>query len=191
MTGYGKIDILWLDGGWVRKKDKSSIQDYYINNAQNTTSGFLKSGNVNQDIRMDELVEKARREQPGLIVVDRAVPGPNQNYLTPENTVPDKAIPYPWESCIISGGGWSWVSPEKATYKTPRETIHMLADIVSKGGNLLLNIAPGPRGNWHPQAYELLAQIGEWMDVTGCYSKCKHAPSQCNTHPGAKFTVCA
>ena len=57
------------------------------------------------------------------------------------------------------------MSPEKASYKTPRETIHMLADIVSKGGNLLLNIAPGPRGNWHPQAYELLAQIGEWMDV--------------------------
>ena len=165
MTGYGKIDILWLDGGWVRKKDRSSIQEYYIDNAQNTTSGFLKSGIVNQDIRMDELVEKARIKQPGLIVVDRAVPGPNQNYLTPENTVPDNAIPYPWESCIISGGGWSWVSPEKARYKTPRETIHMLVDIVSKGGNLLLNIAPGPKGNWHPEAYELLAGIGEWMDV--------------------------
>lgn len=165
MTGYGKIDILWLDGGWVRKKDKSSLQDFYINSAQNTTSGFLKTGIVNQDIRMDELVEKARRKQPGLIVVDRAVPGPNQNYLTPENTVPDEAIPYPWESCIISGGGWSWVSPEKAKYKTPRETIHMLVDIVSKGGNLLLNIAPGPQGNWHPEAYELLTRIGEWMDV--------------------------
>ena len=57
------------------------------------------------------------------------------------------------------------MSPEKARYKTPRETIHMLVDIVSKGGNLLLNIAPGPKGNWHPEAYELLAGIGEWMDV--------------------------
>ena len=165
MTGYGKIDILWLDGGWVAKKDEYSIQEAYQERIQNSSSGFLKGRIVNQDIRMDELVDKARTKQPGLIVVDRAVPGPNQNYLTPENTVPEEAIPYPWESCIISGGGWSWVSPEKAKYKTPRETIHMLVDIVSKGGNLLLNIAPGPQGDWHPDAYKLLAGIGEWMDI--------------------------
>ncbi len=165
MTGYGKIDILWLDGGWVAKKEKSSIREGYQSRIQETKSGFVKGKIVNQDIRMDELVEKARKKQPGLIVVDRAVPGQNQNYLTPENQVPGEAIINPWESCIISGGGWSWVPPEKANYKTPRETIHMLVDIVSKGGNLLLNIAPGPQGDWHPQAYELLAGIGEWMDV--------------------------
>lgn len=165
MTGYGKIDILWLDGGWVAKKDESSIQEGYKSRIQNSTSGFVKSKIVNQDIRMDELVEKARTKQPGLIVVDRAVPGQNQNYLTPENQVPDNAIPYPWESCIISGGGWSWVSPDGAVYKSARETIHMLVDIVSKGGSLLLNIAPGPHGDWHPEAYKLLAGIGEWMDV--------------------------
>ena len=99
---------------------------------------------------MDELVDKARKKQPGLIVVDRAVPGKNQNYLTPENTVPEQTLPYPWESCIISGGGWSWVPPEKAVYKTPRATYPYACDIVSKGGNLLLNIAPGPNGEWHP-----------------------------------------
>ena len=165
MSGYGKIDILWLDGGWVARKEKNSIQEAYQDRLQQTSTGFIKSGVVNQDIRMDELVEKARKKQPGLIVVDRAVPGQNQNYLTPENTVPDQAIPYPWESCIIAGGGWSWVPPEKAVYKTPRATIHMLADIVSKGGNLLLNIAPGPNGEWHPEAYKLLEHIGQWMEV--------------------------
>jgi alpha-L-fucosidase len=40
-----------------------------------------------------------------------------------------------------------------------------LVDIVAKGGNLLLNIAPGPEGQWHDGAYEMLRQIGEWMDV--------------------------
>lgn len=55
---------------------------------------------------MDELVEKARQKQPGLIVVERAVEGKNQNYLTPENQIPTEALPYPWESCIISGGSW-------------------------------------------------------------------------------------
>jgi alpha-L-fucosidase len=116
-----------------------------------------------QDIRMGELKLKAREKQPGLIVVDRAVPGPNQNYLTPENRVPEKMLPYPWESCIIAGGGWSWVP--NAKYKSPREAIHLLVDIVSKGGNLLFNIAPGPDGTWHDEAYELLAEIGNWMEV--------------------------
>jgi alpha-L-fucosidase len=72
-------------------------------------------------------------------------------------------LPYPWESCIIAGGGWSWVP--KATYKSARESIHLLVDIVSKGGNLLFNIAPGPDGTWHDEAYALLAEIGDWMEV--------------------------
>ena len=54
-----------------------------------------------------------------------------------------------------------------AKYKTGREAIHMLVDIVAKGGNLLLNIAPGPDGKWHDEAYELLEKIGAWMSVNG------------------------
>lgn len=41
----------------------------------------------------------------------------------------------------------------------------MLTDIVSKNGNLLLNIGPGPDGEWDPVAYERLQQIGKWMHV--------------------------
>jgi alpha-L-fucosidase len=163
MTDYGKIDILWLDGGWVAKQDTEEMRNFYQASYENSSSGFLKHRIVNQDIRMDELARKAREKQPGLIVVDRAVPGKNQNYLTPENRVPEAALPFPWESCIIAGGGWSWV-PE-AKYKNGREAIHMLVDIVAKGGNLLLNIAPGPDGKWHDEAYVLLKEIGDWMDV--------------------------
>ena len=165
MTDYGPVDILWLDGGWVAKQSKEDIKTWYDKRINDSESGFLKGTIVNQDICMDELVQKAREKQPGLIVVDRAVPGKNQNYLTPENRVPEKALPYPWESCIIAGGGWSWVP--NATYKTGRETIHMLVDIVAKGGNLLLNIAPGPDGKWHDGAYELLADVGKWLDING------------------------
>jgi alpha-L-fucosidase len=114
---------------------------------------------------MDELVAKARQKQPGLIVVDRAVHGKNQNYLTPENTVPEKAILDPWESCIISGGGWSY-TPD-ATFKSGREIVHMLIDIVAKGGNLLLNIAPSPEGTWQTDAYDRLEKIGAWLQVNG------------------------
>ena len=163
MTDYGKMDILWLDGGWVAKQSKEKINSWYDKNIDKSETGFLKGTIVNQDIRMDELVDKARKKQPGLIVVDRAVPGKNQNYLTPENRVPDKALGYPWESCIIAGGGWSWV-PE-ANYMSGRQAVHMLVDIVAKGGNLLLNVAPGPQGQWHDGAYILLKEIGAWMKV--------------------------
>ena len=163
MSDYGKVDILWLDGGWVAKESKEDIGKWYSKKALDTKSGFFKSTIVNQDIRMDELVEKAREKQPGLIVVDRAVPGKNQNYLTPENRVPEKALPYPWESCIIAGGGWSWVP--NANYMSGRKAVHMLVDIVAKGGNLLFNVAPGPDGKWHDGAYELFEEIGDWMEV--------------------------
>ena len=162
MTDYGQVDILWLDGGWVKKRNEEMIRDYYHDNVD-ISNGFLKSTSVNQDIRMDELVTKARKKQPGLIVVDRAVEGKNQNYLTPENTVPEASLPFPWESCIISGGGWSHTP--NATYKSPREVIHMLADIVCKGGNLLLNFAPGPDGTLQDDAYALMEAIGDWMDI--------------------------
>jgi alpha-L-fucosidase len=165
MSDYGRIDILWLDGGWVRKRSAEEIARDYAGLVKNSPSGFIKSRIVNQDILMDELVAKARSRQPGLIVVDRAVYGKNQKYLTPENRVPDKALPYPWESCIMSGGGWSFTP--NAKYMSPRDAIHLLVDIVAKGGNLLLNVAPGPDGTWQQGAYDLLAEMGKWTKVNG------------------------
>jgi len=154
---YGKMDILWLDGGWVKKMTDEEVYKYI------TAKDYKFTRIQNQDIRMDELVARAREKQPGLIVVDRAVYGKNQNYLTPENRVPEKALPYPWESCIIAGGSWSWVP--NAKYMSGHDAVHLLVDIVVKGGNLLLNIAPGPQGQWHVGAYNLLEEIGDWMKV--------------------------
>jgi alpha-L-fucosidase len=154
---YGKVDILWLDGGWVQKMSDDEVRRYRL------SQGNKYSRVQSQDIRMDELVAKAREKQPGLIVVDRAVYGRNQNYLTPENRVPGEALPYPWESCIIAGGGWAWVPGPK--FMSPREAVHLLVDIVVKGGNLLLNIGPAPDGTWPEEAYALLDEMGRWMQV--------------------------
>ena len=164
-TDYGSLDILWLDGGWVQQIPDERLHEIYKKRLAKMGSGFVKTDVINQDIRMDELVEKARERRPGLIVVDRAVYGKNQNYLTPENRVPEAALPYPWESCIIAGGGWSWV-PD-ADYMSGKELVHMLVDIVAKGGNLLLNIAPSPEGQWDEGAYQLLEEMGAWLDING------------------------
>jgi alpha-L-fucosidase len=165
LSDYGRVDILWLDGGWVRKRTREEIEQGYAEALRQSGSGFIKSRVVNQDVRMDELVAKGRQKQPGLIVVDRAVYGKNQNYLTPENRVPEKALPYPWESCIISGGGWSFTPDAK--YMSARDGVHLLVNIVAKGGNLLLNVAPGPDGAWQQGAYDLLEQMGAWIAVNG------------------------
>jgi alpha-L-fucosidase len=165
MNNYGPIDILWFDGGWVAKDPKSKISNWYQEQMDHSEDGYLKHRMVNQDIQMNELVKKVRKVNPEVIVVDRAVEGKNQNYLTPENRVPKEMLPYPWESCIISGGGWSHT--KDARYMSGREAIHLLVDIVAKGGNLLLNVAPTPEGEWQEGAYHLLTEIGNWMQING------------------------
>lgn len=156
---YGKVDILWLDGGWVKKMTPEEEMEYLLAPGRR----FVRT--QSQDIRMDELVAKVREKQPGMLVVDRAVYGRNQNYLTPENRVPSEALPYPWESCIIAGGGWAWVPDPK--FMSGREAVQLLVDIVVKGGNLLLNIGPAPDGTWPEGAYTLLEEMGRWMKVNG------------------------
>ena len=140
MTGYGPVDILWLDGGQVRPP--------------------------NQDIRMDDMVAMARSHQPGLIVVDRTVGGEHENYRTPEQEVPDEPVfDYVWESCITMGDQWSYKPDD--SYKSARELIHLLVGVVAKGGNLLLNVGPSPEGTLPEVALSRMREIGEWMEVNG------------------------
>ena len=154
MSEYGKVDILWLDGGWVRPL--SSVD---------TSVEWQRPIKDDQDIDMKTIAGMARRYQPGLIIVDRTVTGEYENYTTPEQEVPNEPLPYPWETCMTMGNSWSYVPGDK--YKSPQQLIHLLVKIVSRGGNFLLNIGPGPEGDWDPVAYDRLHAIGEWMKVNG------------------------
>lgn len=154
MSDYGKMDILWLDGGWVRPF--SSVD---------TSVEWQRTITHNQDIDMANIARMARTHQPGLLVVDRTVHGEYENYVTPEQQVPATYLPYPWESCMTLGNSWSYVPNDE--YKSSRKVIHLLTEIVSKNGNLLLNIGPAPDGEWDPNAYARLEDIGKWMQVNG------------------------
>ena len=107
----------------------------------------------------------ARSLQPGLIIVDRAVEGQYQNYRTPEQEIPDTALDYVWETCMTMATSWSYVATD--TYKPASQLIHMLVEIVAKGGNLLLNIGPSPEGELPPTSLDRLKQLGAWMKVNG------------------------
>jgi alpha-L-fucosidase len=148
------MDILWLDGGWVRPKTT-------IDSAVD----WQRSIPFNQDIDMRAIARMSRKHQPGLLVVDRTVSGEYENYVTPEQSIPPGYLPYPWESCMTLGDSWSYIPKEH--FKTTNKVIHILTDVVSRNGNLLLNVAPGPDGDWHAEAYTRLQEIGAWLQVNG------------------------
>jgi len=154
MTGYGKMDILWLDGGWVRplKTVDRSVE-------------WQQGIKFDQDIDMPKIAAMARSKQPGLIVVDRTVTGPYENYTTPEQQVPAEPIGHPWETCMTMGNSWSYVPGDH--YKPSLQIVQLLIKIVSHGGNFLMNIGPGPDGDWDPVAYERLSEIGKWIKING------------------------
>ncbi|HVW15627.1 MAG TPA: alpha-L-fucosidase [Mucilaginibacter sp.] len=154
MTGYGKMDILWLDGGWVRplKTVDRKVE-------------WQQGIKYDQDIDMPKIAAMARAKQPGLIIVDRTVTGQYENYTTPEQQVPDAPLSHPWETCMTMGNSWSYVPGDH--YKSSLQIVQLLIKIVSRGGNLLMNIGPGPDGDWDPEAYKRLADIGKWIKING------------------------
>jgi alpha-L-fucosidase len=139
MSNYGPVDILWLDAGQVRPPQ--------------------------QDLDMPGLAALARRHQPGLIVVDRTVKGRYENYRTPEQEVPKKALPFVWETCMTMGDQWSYKPGDR--YKSTHQLIHLLVDIVAKGGNFLLNVGPNSNGELPAEAVARMGEIGPWLAANG------------------------
>ena len=139
MSKYGRIDVLWLDAGWV--------------------------GKGKQDIRLGEVVEKAREIQPWLLTADRTMGGEFENYVTPEQTIPEHAMSVPWESCITIGTSFSFKYEDD--YKSTREIVHTLIEIISKGGNLALNVPPQPDGRLPRGAIKRMKELGAWLKDYG------------------------
>ncbi|RNL51107.1 alpha-L-fucosidase [Pedobacter jejuensis] len=156
MHNYGSVDILWLDGGWVRPLETVNAE---------VLSWGANIPKWSQDIDMPKIATMARKAQPGLIIVDRTVHGPYENYQTPEQKIPETQLDYPWESCMTLGGAWGFVKND--SYKPASEVIHKLAEIVAKGGSLLLGVGPKPDGTFPEEVLTKLNDIGKWTSVNG------------------------
>jgi len=134
---YGVLDILWLDGGW-------------------------ESG---ETFGLSSLLPGFRAVSPGLLCVDRTIGGPNENYQTPEQSIPDVQQDWPWESCITLSDDWGWTPDHR--YKSAGTVIGLLAQIVAKGGCFVLGVGPTPQGLIDPGAEVILSQIGDWLGRCG------------------------
>ena len=81
-----------------------------------------------------------------------------------ERGVQDSISPFPWQT-DTSIGDWFYRTGQK--YKSATEVVQMLVDIVSKNGNLLINIVQTPEGDLEPDVLQIVNEIGMWTSVNG------------------------
>jgi alpha-L-fucosidase len=78
-----------------------------------------------------------------------------------------EAMNFPWQTDDRLEAKRTWCYVESPRYKPASVIIHQLCDIVSKNGNLLLNVGPKPDGSFAEEAVSVLYEIGDWLSAYG------------------------
>lgn len=136
-TNYGRLDILWYDGGWPYTA---------------------------ADWRSEELNAMVRQLQPQIIINDRSQTP--EDLDTPEQHIHPSPPGRAWEACMTLNGSWGYNEAD-AEWKTPKQVIQMLVRCASGGGNLLLNIGPRADGSVPSESERVLRQVGAWLTANG------------------------
>lgn len=111
------------------------------------------------------------KDYPHIITNDRLIRGSEKytgDYKTPENVIPTakQLDGTDWETNMTLNDSWGY-KKRGTVWKTSRTLIQNLVDIVSKGGNYLLNIAPDGEGAIPEINYRRLKDVGDWMKKYG------------------------
>jgi alpha-L-fucosidase len=84
------------------------------------------------------------------------------DYETPEQNIPVSRPAFNWwELCMTINNNWGY-QPADTNWKTPYEIITIFADVISNGGNMLLDIGPRADGTIPQQQVYVLKELGEW-----------------------------
>ena len=181
LTELGRIDIMWYDFSYPDRDEQGRPRPWL--------------GKGREEWESEKLLKLTRELQPHILVNDRLdlIESGGWDYRTPEQYVPAEGItvagkPVLWEVCHTFSGSWGYHRDE-ATWKSVEQLVQMLIDIVSKGGNLLLNVGPTARGEFDYRAVERLKGIGEWMkrhsrSIYGC----TRAPGEFPTPQDCRLT---
>jgi len=136
-TNYGKVDVLWYDGGWPYKAE---------------------------DWRSEELNAMVRRLQPEIIINNRAqLP---EDFDTPEQHIKASDPGRAWESCMTLNDSWGYNAADD-NWKIPKLVLKNLLRCASSGGNFLLNVGPRPDGTIPRESIDVLQQVGDWLKRNG------------------------
>jgi alpha-L-fucosidase len=156
LTGFGTVDVMWFDFSFPQRGPEGKGRDAW---------------------RSEELYRLVRELAPNVVLNDRLDLAAGWDVKTPEQYQPRRWFtvdgePVVWEACQTFSGSWGYHRDE-STWKSPEMLVEMLADTVSKGGNLLLNVGPTGRGEFDERALNRLQAMGEWMhrhnrSIYGC-----------------------
>jgi alpha-L-fucosidase len=110
--------------------------------------------------------ESAKRGPVGIITFKWVDMQKDSGVLDIERGQLDQSLDRVWQTdTSVSNKSWGYI--EHDTFKTPEFIIHQLADIVSKNGNLLLNIGPRADGTIPDEVQQVLRDVGGWLKVDG------------------------
>jgi alpha-L-fucosidase len=125
-------DLLWFDGDWEHDSE---------------AWGFRS------------LRDSIRVWQPDVVMNSRI--GEFGDYATPEQGVPIVPPDGPWELSLTVNDTWGYQALDQ-NYKTPSQLIRIFSDVLSMGGNLLLNIGPRADGTIPERELAILEALGRW-----------------------------
>ena len=193
LTDYGKVSILWFDGLSNHGKYETERFHALIHELSPETLINDRLGNGFDYVTPEQFIPKegipARTGKPApgmdpggdgffrlicsmfnIPVLRGWIRKQMEKYsdgtleLTPVHQEPYPSLErfQPWETCMTMGQTWAY-NPTETTWKTPETLIQNLVQVVSKGGNYLLNVGPTDKGTFPPEAVERLKAIGEWM----------------------------
>lgn len=139
-------DILWGDGEWEMEAEQWKSQELL--------AWLYNESPVKDKILVNDRWGKGIRQHHG-------------GYYTTEYEAGHE-FDKPWEECRGMGFSFGYNRNEDAQdYNSTRALILMLLDIVSNGGNLLLDIGPDARGQIPPIMQNRLLEMGDWLTVNG------------------------
>lgn len=117
--------------------------------------------------RCQQLVDLVRSLQPDTLINSRLGPGGLQDYQSRgDNEIPHTVTAGAWETAATINDTWGFKKDDQ-NWKTPEDICFKLVDIVSKGGNYLLNVGPDANGQIPPPSQEVLRKVGAWLKTNG------------------------
>lgn len=151
LTNYGDIGVVWFDGDWIADYTTEMGKELY---------NYIRE--IQPNTIINNRVDKGRMGMEGM---DREGNFAG-DFGTPEQEIPATGIDSDWESCMTMNRSWGY-KPSDTRWKSSKRLIQNLVDIVSKGGNFLLNVGPDGQGLFPPESVERLAAIGVWTRANG------------------------
>ena len=177
-TEYGKIDIMWFDGG----------EDYHVAHGANFVT-LSKAPDYKQNPlypnfwHADKTDKMVRENQKGIICNDRIGQKQFGDYFCPEKKIGEFCIDHAWETCDCIAGDWCYTPGCKT--RSLRSCIQLLVNVVVAGGNLLLNVGPKPDGTIEEEQANRLREMGEWLSKYGdSIYKTRGGPVKCDDWGG-------